>query len=99
MNPEHLYSKNEEEFICFDDAESIIFKTKYATKSNLGGVSLFSLDFDDFSGKFCMDGKFPLLNYAKDTLLEINEDYDDSVFTEKEENSSNIESTVVKFYY
>ena len=84
--------------MCFDDSDSIIFKTNYVKENNLRGISLFSLDFDDFTGKFCMSGKFPLLNAAKEALFESNENNEDLFFIEKDENSNSIENTFVKFY-
>ena len=92
----YLYSRNEDEFICYDDVESIIFKTNYANANNLGGISLFSLDFDDFTGKFCMSGKFPLLQAAKDSLLDTKDYNEDPFFIE--ENPNNIENSIVTFY-
>ena len=70
---------SEEEFICFDDVDSIIFKTNYAKSSKLGGIALFSLDFDDFNGKYCMNAEFPLLRAAKETLRDPKENEDDKI--------------------
>lgn len=32
---------------------------------------IWSLDLDDFTGKFCNEGKYPLLSAAKVTILQI----------------------------
>ena len=92
----YMYSQNEEEFVCFDDSDSIIFKTNYAKEKGLGGISLFSLDFDDFTWKFCMSGKFPLLKTARETLNEFKQNKDDINLTD--DYLSSIESTLDKFF-
>ena len=51
----------------YEDSESVGFKSSYVKEKKLGGVSLFSLDNDDFSGLFCMQGKFPLLEAIRET--------------------------------
>ncbi len=95
----YLYSSSEEEFICFDDIDSIVYKTNYAKTNKLGGISLFSLDFDDFSGKFCMSGKFPLLKAARETLREFKNEDDEIINDKMQDNFSNIETAVANFYY
>jgi len=37
---------------------------------NLGGAMFWAMDLDDFSGKKCGEGKFPLINTAKDIVGE-----------------------------
>ena len=44
------------EWVGFDDPNSIAIKVKYAMKQSLAGVMLWSLDMDDFTGKFCDQG-------------------------------------------
>ena len=36
-------------------------KTAYVVAKKLGGLFIWSLDMDDFSGKFCDMGSFPLI--------------------------------------
>ena len=49
------------EWVGFDDVRSVEIKVKYAMDNNLGGVMLWALDMDDFSGTFCNQGTYPLL--------------------------------------
>lgn len=35
---------------------------------NLGGAMFWAMDLDDFSGKKCGEGKFPLINTAKEIV-------------------------------
>jgi chitinase len=49
------------EWVGFDDVRSVELKVKYAIHNNLGGVMLWALDMDDFSGTFCNQGTYPLL--------------------------------------
>lgn len=69
------YSYNVEDkiWVGFDNKESIRLKIKELVKGkNLGGVGVWTIGLDDFSGKFCgkRDGseKFPLINAMKDAL-------------------------------
>jgi GH18 family chitinase len=55
--------------VCYDDIESVMAKTYYAKTNNLAGVSMWSLDMDDFTGLFCMQGRFPLIQSARDILF------------------------------
>ncbi|CAH1980289.1 unnamed protein product [Acanthoscelides obtectus] len=56
----HIYKSNQ--WIGFDDANSIAKKVKYAKDEQLGGVMVWSVESDDFSG---LSGiKYPLLRAA-----------------------------------
>lgn len=50
------------EWVGFDDVESIKHKVQYIKDNNLGGAMLWALDMDDFTGTFCKQGKYPILN-------------------------------------
>ncbi|KAL1140908.1 hypothetical protein AAG570_000836 [Ranatra chinensis] len=59
------FSVNGRKFVSFDDAKSFKEKLKYLNAKDLGGVSLYSLDTDDFRG-LCYDGtKYPLTNILR----------------------------------
>ena len=60
------YGSVGDNFIAYDDQESIAYKVnnimkKYAMK----GYMFWALDLDDFSGKACNQGRYPLMNAAK----------------------------------
>lgn len=52
----------------FEDSDSIAAKTAYVKSNYLGGLSVFSIEMDDFTGIFCMQGKFPLINSIRETF-------------------------------
>lgn len=54
------YAYNGNQWISYDDAQSLTIKTRYARSRNLGGVFVQSIDMDDFSGH-CGHGHSPLL--------------------------------------
>lgn len=54
--------------IGYDDTESIEHKLNYTIEKNLGGVAVWSLDFEDTDGNACAQGEFPLLTRIYQTL-------------------------------
>lgn len=62
------YAYKDDQFVSFDNQESIEKKCHYVAEKRLAGAMIWSLDFDDFSGTFCGQGKYPLLNTVKKTL-------------------------------
>jgi chitinase len=67
-NAPYACCSKENEIAFYEDTKSILIKTVYAKVTKLGGISLFSLDMDDFNGK-CNEGRFPLSYLAKEILL------------------------------
>merc|ERR1712179_832998 len=55
-----------DQWISYDDVDSIITKTKYAMERGYAGTMVWAVDNDDFQG-WC-GPKYPLLNAMKDTL-------------------------------
>lgn len=49
------------QWVSYDNLESIAAKTKFIKSQRLGGAMIWSLDFDDFNGQACGQGKYPLL--------------------------------------
>lgn len=53
------YAVHADQWLGFDDAESIKTKLSFLIAKQLGGAMLWSIDTDDFGG-YCGQGKFPL---------------------------------------
>lgn len=60
------YSYNGQQWIGYDNAESIALKAQLANTLNLGGVMAWSIETEDFRGE--CGPKYPLLNAVKKTL-------------------------------
>ncbi|AWP10329.1 putative acidic mammalian chitinase-like [Scophthalmus maximus] len=58
-----------DQWIGFDNKESIDAKVKHVKDNNLGGVFVWSLDHDDFNGNFCKEGKYPLVSHLRSILV------------------------------
>lgn len=61
------YAYLDEQWMTFDDAETMRFKSKYIRDSKLGGAMIWSLDHDDFRGT-CGEGNYPLLSALNEGL-------------------------------
>ncbi|XP_060766228.1 acidic mammalian chitinase-like [Neoarius graeffei] len=55
-------------WVGYDNIKSFQIKLNWLKKSNFGGAMVWSLDLDDFSGTFCKQGKYPLINTIKTAL-------------------------------
>lgn len=55
------YAYKGNQWVSFDDVETLRAKAKYIRDSKLGGTMIWALDFDDFRGT-CGEGKYPLLS-------------------------------------
>jgi hypothetical protein len=56
-------------WVGYDDMGSMRYKVeKIVLEMNLNGITFWALDWDDFAGKMCKSGKFPLLNEVKKAL-------------------------------
>lgn len=49
-----------------------VIQVKYLQRMQFGGAAVWTLDMDDFSGRFCEQGRYPLISYLK-TKLNIGE--------------------------
>lgn len=72
-------------WISYEDARSARKKVEYAKKMSLGGVSIWSLDMDDFKGLFCNLGPFPIIEAVK-------EEFEHKVTLIDQESENQIES-------
>lgn len=63
------YGSTAKDFVAYDSEESIAFKIKKIVMAkNLKGVAFWALDYDDFIGEACKNGKYPLVKAAIQTL-------------------------------
>ncbi|XP_053106421.1 chitinase-3-like protein 1 isoform X2 [Hemicordylus capensis] len=62
------YSYKGNQWVGYEDVTSIQKKVQYMKNNRLGGVMIWTLDLDDFSGSFCNQGKYPLVGAAKTEL-------------------------------
>jgi chitinase len=62
------YAFNSNEWVGYDDLESLKVKVDYVKNNQFGGAMFWALDLDDFDGKFCGKGKYPLINFVKNEL-------------------------------
>lgn len=54
------YATSKNQWVGYEDPESIAVKAKYVMNSGFGGIAAWTLDLDDFSNKCCKEA-FPLL--------------------------------------
>jgi hypothetical protein len=64
------FAYNNEEWVGYDNVDSMNIKAKYIVDNNLAGGMFWAVDIDDFTGKHCNQGKFPLINTVKKYLNE-----------------------------
>ncbi|CAG5130653.1 unnamed protein product, partial [Candidula unifasciata] len=68
------YAYRGNQWVGFDDLKSVFQKACYSVCQGFGGVSLWTLDFDDFTGDFCKEGQFPLLTTIYNILNQTDKD-------------------------
>ncbi|XP_043977407.1 chitinase, acidic.1 [Gambusia affinis] len=52
-------------WVGYDDKRSFSSKVQFMTAQSLGGAHVWTLDMDDFSGLFCSEGQYPLINHLR----------------------------------
>lgn len=64
------YASKGDQWIGYESPESIFYevKTVFAGNCCFRGISIWTLGYDDFSGRFCQQGPFPLLKSAVKAL-------------------------------
>ncbi|MEE6521585.1 hypothetical protein FKM82_019847 [Ascaphus truei] len=62
------YAYKGSEWIGYDNPKSFQIKAEWLMKNNFGGAMVWALPLDDFSGAFCGEGKYPLMNTLKSAL-------------------------------
>ncbi|CAF0926589.1 unnamed protein product, partial [Brachionus calyciflorus] len=64
---------NGNEWIGYEDSQSLVQKARYAKIKNLAGVMFWDVSLDDYTGNFCKKGKFYLINKVKKELFSNNQ--------------------------
>ncbi|XP_020795427.2 chitinase-3-like protein 1 [Boleophthalmus pectinirostris] len=62
------YAVKNNQWVGFDNQKSYSAKVTYLRNQYLGGAAVWSLDFDDFNGRFCGQGYYPLISHLKAEL-------------------------------
>uniref|UniRef100_A0A673CLT9 Acidic mammalian chitinase n=1 Tax=Sphaeramia orbicularis TaxID=375764 RepID=A0A673CLT9_9TELE len=62
------YATKQNEWVGFDNKNSFETKVHYLKQNRFGGAFVWALDLDDFTGQFCGEGNYVLINYLR-TLL------------------------------
>ncbi|XP_072314332.1 chitotriosidase-1-like [Eucyclogobius newberryi] len=62
------YATDQNEWVGYDDKNSIQTKVQYLKEKGFGGAFVWSLDYDDFAGLFCGEGNFTLTNTLRSLL-------------------------------
>lgn len=62
------YAVKGNQWLGYDDVESVKTKVQFLKNLSLGGAMIWSIDMDDFSGKACGQGSYPLVHAVKGSL-------------------------------
>ncbi|KAK7004674.1 acidic mammalian chitinase [Biomphalaria glabrata] len=62
------YAYNGDQWVSYDDKQSLNIKMDYIDGFNLGGAMVWALSDDDFSGQFCGEGNYSILGYVTSRL-------------------------------
>ncbi|XP_042535116.1 chitinase-3-like protein 2 isoform X2 [Dipodomys spectabilis] len=62
------YAVKGNQWVGYDDVESMKTKVEFLKNLNLGGAMIWSVDLDDFTGKSCHQGPYPLVQAVKKSL-------------------------------
>ncbi|XP_073325999.1 chitinase-3-like protein 1 isoform X3 [Pagrus major] len=63
------YAIKQNEWVGYDNKESLTTKVSYLKDNRIGGAFVWSLDLDDFNGQFCGQGNYPLINHLRSLLV------------------------------
>uniref|UniRef100_A0A8C6WZ31 chitinase n=1 Tax=Neogobius melanostomus TaxID=47308 RepID=A0A8C6WZ31_9GOBI len=63
------YATKQSEWVGYDNRESFQTKVQYLKEKAFGGAFVWALDLDDFSGQFCGEGNYALINFLRTLLV------------------------------
>ncbi|XP_074499716.1 uncharacterized protein LOC141772537 [Sebastes fasciatus] len=63
------YATKGDQWVGYDNQNSLAYKVKYIKDNGFGGAFLTSLDLDDFSGYFCKHGNYPFTSHLHSLLI------------------------------
>ena len=63
------YAYGDNEWVGYEDVNSLRIKARYILDKDLAGAMFWSLSLDDFSGAFCNEGKYPLINTVRNEIM------------------------------
>ncbi|CAF0742100.1 unnamed protein product [Brachionus calyciflorus] len=91
------YLHKDHDWISYDDIKSFQLRTAYVVAKKLGGIFIWSIDMDDFNGKFCDQGAFPLIKNSMSLLMDYLPEWYSSNVNQKEKilvKSSKIQNSI-----
>ncbi|MBW02816.1 Chitinase-3-like protein 2, partial [Eschrichtius robustus] len=59
------YAVKRNQWVSYDDVESMETKVQFLKNLNLGGAMIWSIDMDDFTSKSCSQGSYPLVQAVR----------------------------------
>ncbi|XP_060586211.1 acidic mammalian chitinase-like [Ruditapes philippinarum] len=62
------YAYNGDQWVSYDNVNSLIMKSEWILQNGFGGIMVFFLNADDLHGVSCSQGKFPLISAIKKTI-------------------------------
>ncbi|XP_076022369.1 chitinase-3-like protein 1 [Genypterus blacodes] len=62
------YATKGNEWVGFDNKQSFTIKAQYLKERKFGGAFIWALDLDDFGGRFCDQGPYPLIGHLRSLL-------------------------------
>ena len=69
LNHMKVYAFKEDDWVAYDDVNTLKIKCDYINSLNLAGVMFWDLSMDDFTGDFCDLGRFPLISLFQTCLI------------------------------
>ncbi|XP_053382557.1 probable chitinase 10 [Mercenaria mercenaria] len=66
---ESPYVVLKDQWVGYDDVDSLRIKVQWMKKNGFSGVMVWALDLDDFKGNTCGQGRYPLMNAINQELM------------------------------